>query len=87
MTYDSQKHKLEKLNTKENSNSNNIDVLKKLEQNEHPEHVLKTAKIIPLIQKYNFTFGIVTTPFDSRVTVTAGGPNQIGTGGGGGGAG
>jgi hypothetical protein len=87
MRYDGSKRKLDESFQRENQNTADGEQLKKLDLAEHPENVMKAAKVVQLIKKYNFTFGIVSTPFDSRVTVIKGGPDETGYGGGGGGAG
>jgi hypothetical protein len=82
MKYETPKRKL--LTSVESSNKNgyDADALNKMDMVEKPENVLKTARVIHLIKGYNFTFGIVSVPFDSRVTVIKGGPNNVNPGGG-----
>jgi hypothetical protein len=82
MKYDTNKRKLFSVDQNENQNLFNGENLIKSDLIEKPENVTKKIQVINLIKKYNFTFGIVSTPFDSRVKVIFGGPEQIGTGGG-----
>lgn len=69
MSYDTQKHKLNESVQNEANVKNKEDALDYITTNDHPEHVLKMNRIIHLIQNYNFTFGTVNIPFDSRVII------------------
>lgn len=83
MKYDGSKRKLSESFVRENQNTADGEQLKKTDLAAKPEHVLKVAKVISLIKKYNFTFGVVSEPFDSRVIIISGGPAETGYGGGG----
>ena len=85
MSFETEKNKVESVFNNDKTQSDDINALNKLTVINNPENVIKNIQVIHLIQNYNFTFGVVSVPFDSRITILAGGPDQIGVGGGEGG--
>lgn len=79
--FESQKRKITTLKQNSKTQETNTDRVKKYTLNAQPQDVVIVPKIIRLIENYNFTFGIVDTPFDSRITILSGGPESIGGGG------
>jgi len=78
MRYEGTKHKLDKSFQGENKNSQDAEVLQKLDLNAKPELVLKIANIVHLIQNYDSSNGIIHIdyPFNERVILVSGGPGQ-----------
>lgn len=81
MSFETERRKLNGITQDENKNTIDGNQLRHQELRNKPETITKITRVIHLIQGYNFTFGKVAIPFDSRVTVIAGGPDQLGGGG------
>jgi len=80
MQYETQKHKVEKTFQKAVENTNNSERLQHFDLNSKSENILKTGKVIKLIQNYNSSHGIIdeTHPFNERVEIVSGGPGNLG---------
>ena len=72
MSYETESFKRQKLIISENKNQNDIDKLVRLDSTSKPDQYIKNIKTINLVKGYNFTFGVITTPFNERVSILQG---------------
>lgn len=78
MSFETEQKKIRKETKDDNQISIDTNRAVRYDLINNDENILKTPRIIHLIKGYNFTFGIVSESFDSRVTVLYGGPDEIG---------
>lgn len=77
MSYETEQRKLYKINQSTQKVAGATDNLKKIDLVPQPTQLLKKNQVIHLIQGYLFTQGIIKTPFDTRIKILQGGPNQV----------